>query len=83
MTTLTIELPEALDAQLSLASERTNMSKQILAKRALQEFLSLQAENVAPARTVADVASHLFGVIDIDAPTDISINKNYFEGFGE
>ncbi len=33
--------------------------------------------------TVAEVASHLFGVIDIDAPTDLSTNKKHLEGFGE
>jgi predicted DNA-binding antitoxin AbrB/MazE fold protein len=34
-------------------------------------------------KTVADVASHLFGVIDVDAPSDFSTNKNHLEGFGE
>lgn len=32
--------------------------------------------------TVAEVASHLFGVIDVDATTDISANKKHLEGFG-
>ena len=34
-------------------------------------------------KTVADVASHLFGVIDVEAPTDLSTNKKHLEGFGE
>ena len=33
--------------------------------------------------TVADVAKHLFGVIDIDGPVDLSVNKQHLEGFGE
>jgi len=33
--------------------------------------------------TVAEVASHLFGVIDVDAPADLSTNKNHLDGFGE
>ncbi len=33
-------------------------------------------------KTVADVASHLFGVIDVEAPCDLSTNKNHLEGFG-
>jgi hypothetical protein len=33
--------------------------------------------------TVADLAGHLFGVIDVEAPSDISTNKKYLEGFGE
>jgi len=36
-----------------------------------------------PNKTVADVASHLFGVIDVKAPTDLSTNKKNLEGFGE
>ena len=36
-----------------------------------------------PNKTVADVASHLFGVIDVDAPSDLSTNKKHLEGFGE
>ena len=34
-------------------------------------------------KTVADVASHLFGVIDVESPTDLSTNKKHLEGFGE
>ena len=34
-------------------------------------------------RTVAEVAGHLFGTIDADAPEDVSTNKKYLEGFGE
>ena len=33
--------------------------------------------------TVAEVASHLFGVIDVDAATDVSTNKKHLEGFGD
>jgi predicted DNA-binding antitoxin AbrB/MazE fold protein len=34
-------------------------------------------------KTVADLAGHLFGIIDVEAPSDISTNKKYLEGFGE
>ncbi len=33
--------------------------------------------------TVGEVAKHLFGAIDVDAPKDVSTNKTYLEGFGE
>ena len=33
-------------------------------------------------KTVADVASHLFGVIDVAGPSDLSTNKQHLEGFG-
>lgn len=34
-------------------------------------------------KTVADVAGHLFGVIEVEAPSDLSTNKKHLEGFGE
>jgi predicted DNA-binding antitoxin AbrB/MazE fold protein len=33
--------------------------------------------------TVGEVAGHLFGVIDVDGPTDLSTNKEHLDGFGE
>ena len=36
-----------------------------------------------PQKTVAEIAGHLFGVIDVDAPKDISTNQTHLEGFGE
>ena len=44
--------------------------------------LVVKVENESK-KTVADVAGHLFGVIDADAPKDVSTNKTYLEGFGE
>lgn len=44
--------------------------------------LVVRVESESP-QTVADVAGHLFGTIDVDAPGDISTNKDYLEGFGE
>ena len=83
MTTLTIEIPETLDNQLSQAAERTSISKAALAKRALKQFLTKQPDEPATTKTVADVAGHLFGSIDGNAPADLSTNKEYFENYGK
>lgn len=83
MTTLTIEISETLDEQVSVAAKRSKLSKEKLAAKALQDFINRQAANGSTKRTVADVARHLFGAIDTDAPVDISTNKKYLEGFGE
>lgn len=84
MTTLTIEISETLDAQVSAAAERSKLSREKLAAKALQDFINRQAANGSAKRTVADVAGHLFGAIDaLDAPADVSTNKKYLEGFGE
>ncbi len=34
-------------------------------------------------KTVTGLAVHLFGIIDVEAPSDISTNKKYLAGFGE
>ena len=36
-----------------------------------------------PQKTVAEIAGHLFGTIDVDAPKDVSTNRTYLEGFGK
>ena len=83
MTTLTIEISETLDEQVSVAAKRSKLSKEKLAAKALQDFINRQMKNGSSKQTVADVAGHLFGAIDVDAPTDVSTNKKYLEGFGE
>lgn len=83
MTTLTIEISEVLDEQVSVAAKRSKLSKEKLAAKALQDFINRQAINGSPKQTVADVAGHLFGAIDVDAAADVSTNKTYLEDFGK
>ena len=83
MTTLTIEIPETLDVQFSEIAKREKLSKEKLAAKALQDFIDRQTKNGSSKKTVADVAGHLFGAIDADAPADVSTDKTYLEGFGE
>ncbi len=83
MTVLTIEMSETLDEQVSDVAKRSKLSKEKLAARALQDFINRQTKNGSSKQMVADVAGHLFGVVDVDAPNDVSTNKKYLEGFGE
>jgi hypothetical protein len=82
MTTLTLKLSKALDEQLTTVAEWLGTSKAAVVQVALQEYLLRQRQQMSPL-TVADVAGHLIGCIDVDGPTDLSTNKKYFEGFGE
>ncbi len=83
MTTLTLEISETLDEQISAVAERSKLSKEKLAARALQDFVNRQTKNGSSKQTIADLAGHLFGAIDVDVPVDVSTNKKYLEGFGE
>lgn len=86
MTTLTLKLSKALDLQLTETAQRRRASKTALARQAIETYLAQTAppENTAePRPTVAELAGHLIGCIDVDGPTDLSTNKIHMEGFGE
>ncbi len=85
MTTLTIKLPAALDAQLTAAAKRRRARKTVLARQAIEAYLAKNKEPEASTErpTVAELAGHLIGCIDVEGPTDLSTNKKYMEGFGE
>lgn len=85
MTTLTLELPKALDELLTDVAERRRSSKTAIAREAIEADLAEQTSTALStnAPTVAELAGHLIGCIDVDGPADLSTNKKYFEGFGE
>jgi predicted transcriptional regulator len=85
MNTLTLELPKALDEQLTAVAKRRRSSKIAIAQEAIEAYLAEQIVIAPPttAPTVEELAGHLIGCIDVEGPTDLSTNKKYFEGFGE
>ena len=85
MNTLTLELPKALDEQLTAVAKRRRSSKIAIAQEAIEAYLAEQFVTAPPtnAPTVEELAGHLIGCIDVEGPTDLSTNKKYFEGFGE
>jgi hypothetical protein len=93
MTTLTLNLPESLDTQLTEVAERQRASKTALLLEALREYLARQTTEAhlaqdtppesSPERpTVGELAGHLAGCLE-GGPPDLSTNKKYMEGFGE
>ena len=85
MTTLTLKLPKALDLQLTAAAKRRRASKTVLARQAIEAYLAQDTLPESPLErpTVAELAGHLIGCIDVEGPADLSTNKKYMEGFGE
>lgn len=96
MTTLTLELPEPLDAQLTELAKRRNVSKTVVAEIALQNYL--QRESVKPTRrqlenhlrqhgtpapeSFAAKAEKYLGIAAGGA-SDLSSNPAHLEGFGK
>jgi predicted DNA-binding protein len=88
MKTLSVKLPDALDARLRATARRLGKSKSAVMKEALESYLKgtngKQAAKAASTRhgpTVADLVGDLLG--SLEGPGDLSYNKKYMEGFGK
>jgi hypothetical protein len=78
MKTLSLKLPEALDAQLSAVAKQRKTSKAAVAREALKEWLG----NASGQRgvTCGELAGDLLG--SVEGPGDLSSNKKHMEGYG-
>jgi hypothetical protein len=78
MKTLSVKLPDGLDARLTAAARRRKTTKSTLVRKALEAALQ---ENGRPKRGSAlDLARDLVGCLA--GPGDLSVNKAYFKTFG-
>lgn len=78
MNTLTLKVPDLLNAQLNSYAKKKGLSKSEIVRLALAEYLS-----GADARfegSFLDLAEDLAGTID--APADLSMNKGHLKGYG-
>jgi hypothetical protein len=83
MSTLTIKLPSALDAALSEASARAQLTKSELVRRAVIAYLvpgGLHEGNEAAPSALA-LAGDLVGCF-AGGPADLSSNPRHMDGFG-
>lgn len=81
MKTLTIKIPAALDTALAQASERQQLSKSELVRRALTAYMG-QTESQARAPSALDIAGDLVGCFS-GGPADLSSNPRHLDGFGQ
>lgn len=79
MKTMSVKLPEALDAELAALAEQRRASKSALVREALKEYLSRRA-GPSPASFLAQ-AKDLAGCLK--GPTDLSVNKDRLRGYGQ
>lgn len=78
MKTLSVKLPDGLDAKLTAAARRRRTSKSVVARKALESALR---ESTKPkAGSVLDLVHDLAGCVD--GPSDLSVNKTYLKTFG-
>ena len=79
MKTLSLKLPDELDAKLTSAAQRHFTTKSELIRQALQVYLN-DTQKIKPA-SVLELAGDLVG--SLEGPADLSHNKDYMQGYGE
>ena len=79
MKTLTLKLPEILEARLEVLAREKGLSKSEIVRRALIEYLS--HDDAGDSGSFLDLSRDLVG--SIEGPSDLSTNKRHFEKYGK
>jgi len=77
--TVSLKLPEALDARLAAAARQRRTSKSAVVRDALETLFASRQET--GRRTCLELAADLAGCVE--GPGDLSVNKKYLDGFGQ
>ena len=78
METLTLKLPKSLKNQLSAYAHKKGISRSETVRNALTEYFSHNEVNTAGS--FLDLSNDLAG--SVDGPSDLSANKDHFNGYG-
>lgn len=79
MKTISLKLPESLDAKLNRVAKQRDQTKSDVVREALEQFLN--GERTSRMVTVAELASDLLG--SAEGPSDLATNPKYMEGYGK
>ncbi len=79
MKTLTLKVPEVLEAKLNIFSRKMGQSRSEIVRRALIQYIS--RDDISQSGPFLDLSRDLVG--SIDGPSDLSSNKANFEGYGK
>lgn len=84
MNTLTIKIPEGLDAALAQASARAQLSKSEFVRRAVTAYLvpGRDEASAAKAPSALALAGDLVGCF-AGGPADLASNPRHLDGFGK
>ena len=82
MKTVSLELPDTLEEELTAQASRTGLSTSELVQKALTSDLSKASEPVVPkpGSSIPQGVQHLVGCLE--GPEDLSTNKKYLNEYG-
>ncbi len=78
MKTITLKLPEALEAHLDSMAKKTKLSKSEIIRRAIMYYFSNM--NTGDKGSFLDLTKDLVGTIE--GPEDLSTNKDHLKEYG-
>ena len=78
MKTLSVKLPDGLDAKLTAAAKRRKTTKSAVVRKVLEP--ALRVDGKPRGGSALDLARDLVGCLE--GPGDLSVNKAYFKTFG-
>ncbi len=78
MNTLTLKVPELLNIQLNSYAKKKGLSKSEIVRIALLEYFA--RDHTRFEGSFLDLSEDLAG--SIEAPSDLSSNKDYLKGYG-
>ncbi len=78
MKTLSVKLPDGLDARLTAAARRRKTTRSSLVRKTLRD--ALREEGTAKHGSALDVVRDLIGCVS--GPADLSVNKAHLKTFG-
>lgn len=81
MNTLTLKIPPQLDQALVEASQRAQITKSELVRRAVAAYL-VQPERAGQPASALDLAGDLVGCLE-GGPADLASNPRHLDGFGQ
>jgi hypothetical protein len=79
MKTVSLKLPDSLDAKLTTMAKRKGETKSVIVRQALERLYAREASS-QPA-TCLDLARDLCGIVE--GPEDLSTNKEHMRGYGQ
>jgi hypothetical protein len=78
---MTLSIPDTMEQQLKAIAQAKQMSFSQFTLALLQKALQQQLDESKPV-SCFDLMADGLGCID-DAPSDLSVNKDYFAGYGQ
>jgi predicted transcriptional regulator len=79
MKVLSLKVPESLDRKLSAVVKLRHMSKSVVVREALEQYLNESHE--VRKGSFLELAGDLVGRVK-DAPADLSTNPKHLDGYG-